>query len=112
MARHFLDKSITYNRWNRSYEPRLCIESGDTVTIEMNDASDGQLSKKSTAMDWENADKMKVHGLTGPIEIAGADKGDQLKIDIIEYEHENWAWTSQMKLTAKIPMWAAQTTRS
>ena len=94
MADHYLDKSITYNRWDRSYEPRLSIQSGDTVTIEMNDASDGQLSKESTATDWENADKMRVHGLTGPIEVAGAGKGDRLKIDIIEYEHENWAWTS------------------
>lgn len=94
MADHYLDKSITYNRWDRSYEPRLSIQSGDTVTIEMNDASDGQLSKESTATDWEKADKMRVHGLTGPIEVAGAGKGDRLKIDIIEYEHENWAWTS------------------
>ena len=94
MADHYLDKSITYNRWDRSYEPRLSIQSGDTVTIEMNDASDGQLSKEATATDWEKADKMRVHGLTGPIEVAGAGKGDRLKIDIIEYEHENWARTS------------------
>lgn len=94
MAHHYLDKSLTYNRWDRSYEPRLRIDSGDTVTIEMNDASDGQLTKESTAVDWEKADKMKVHGLTGPIEIGEATKGDQLKIDILEYEHENWAWTS------------------
>ena len=64
MAHHYLDKSITYNRWDRSYEPRLRIDSGDTVTIEMNDVSDGQLTKDSTAVDWEK-DKMKVHGLRG-----------------------------------------------
>lgn len=94
MAHHNLDKSITYNRWNRDYAARITIEPGDTVTMAMNDASDGQVNPGMTGKEFGEIDKMKIHALTGPVAVAGAEPGDQLKIDIVEYKHEGWAWTS------------------
>lgn len=94
MAYHTLDRSFTYNRWSRDYPTRLCIESGDTVKIEMNDASDAQVHPKMTVAEYEQIDRTKIHALTGPIEVAGAEPGDRLKIEILSYEHEGWAWTS------------------
>ena len=32
LMHHHLDNSITYNRWNNIFEPRIEIESGDTDT--------------------------------------------------------------------------------
>lgn len=91
---HYLDKSIIYNRWNQAYEPRLTIAPGDTVTIEMNDASDGQVHPGMTAAAFDKIDKMRIHALTGPICVEGAEIGDSLEIDILDFEHEGWAWTS------------------
>ncbi|MCH6258207.1 acetamidase/formamidase family protein [Puniceicoccaceae bacterium K14] len=93
MAHHSLDRSITYNRWNRAYEPRVTIEAGDTITLAMNDASDGQVHPEMTGEEFGRIDSDLIHALTGPVAIAGAEPGDQLKIEIQEYQHEGWAWT-------------------
>ncbi|MDQ8187782.1 acetamidase/formamidase family protein [Pelagicoccus sp. SDUM812002] len=94
MANHFIDRSLTYNRWSRDYLERLRIESGDTIEIAMNDASDAQVHPDMTVEEYKAIDRLKIHALTGPIGIEGAKPGDQLKIEILEYEHEGWAWTS------------------
>ncbi|MBC2605428.1 acetamidase/formamidase family protein [Pelagicoccus albus] len=94
MAHHEIDRSFTYNSWNREFPSRLSIESGDTVRIEMNDASDGQVHAEMSVEEYKLIDRTKIHALTGPISVAGAEPGDQLKIEILKYEHEGWAWTS------------------
>lgn len=94
MSHHSIDRSLTYNRWNNDYPSRLSIESGDTVSIAMNDASDAQVHPKMTVEEYKQIDRLKIHSLTGPISVSGAEPGDQLKIEIINYEHEGWAWTS------------------
>ncbi|EDY83276.1 Acetamidase/Formamidase family [Verrucomicrobiia bacterium DG1235] len=94
MGHHRIDRSFTYNSWNRDFPSRICIESGDTVTIQMNDASDAQVHSKMTVEEYKLIDRSKIHALTGPISVAGAEPGDQLKIEIQTYEHEGWAWTS------------------
>jgi len=94
MADHHLDRSFTYNSWSKDFSPRLTISSGDTVRIEMNDASDAQVHSKMDAAEYATIDRSKIHALTGPIEVAGAEPGDALEIDILSYEHEGWAWTS------------------
>lgn len=96
MADHFLDKTITCNRWNRDYKPRLSIDSGDTVTIEMKDASGAQVHPGMSSAEFAEIDKLKIHALTGPIEVRGAEPGDQLAIEVISYQHEGWAWTSMI----------------
>ncbi|MDQ8205484.1 acetamidase/formamidase family protein [Pelagicoccus sp. SDUM812003] len=94
MAEHTLDRSTTFNRWSRDYATRLRIESGDTVWVEMNDASDAQVHPEMDAEGYKAIDRSLIHALTGPIEVAHAQPGDQLKIEILEYKHEGWAWTS------------------
>lgn len=94
MAHHYLDKSLTYNRWDNSCPNRLSVESGDTVTLEMEDASDGQVHPEMSAVGFSNIDSSKIHALTGPIEVVGSEPGDHLKIEIISYKDEGWAWTS------------------
>ena len=91
---HYLDRSTTYNRWNRDYAFRQTIESGDRITLEMKDASDAQVKPGMTAAEFAKIDTTRIHALTGPIEIVGAEPGDSLQIDILGYEHEGWAWTS------------------
>lgn len=95
MPNHYhLDKSVIHNRWNRDYPARLTMAPGDTVTIEMNDASDGQVRPEMTSAEFAQIDFTRVHALTGPIAVEGAEPGDHLAIRILEYRHEGWAWTS------------------
>ncbi|TVP74964.1 MAG: acetamidase [Puniceicoccaceae bacterium] len=91
---HFLDRSEVIDRWNRDHPFRLRINSGDTVTLEMHDASGGQVYPDMSAANFDKIDKMRIHSLTGPVEVAGAEPGDRLIIRILEYKHEGWAWTS------------------
>lgn len=91
---HFLDKSITYNAWDNSLEPRITIGSGETILVEMEDSSDGQVKPGMTAAEFAQIDFELIHALTGPIAIEGAKAGDTLKIEILEYIDKGWAWQS------------------
>jgi acetamidase/formamidase len=92
--KHSLDRSQVVNRWSTDYPPRLCIQPGDTVEAQTRDASDGQVHPKMHSEEFAGIDTGRIHALTGPIEVAGAEPGDRLIIRILEYRHEGWAWTS------------------
>ncbi len=90
---HYLDRSVTISRWNNAAEPRLEIESGDEVTLEMHDASGGQVHPGMSAEAFGQMDTTRIHALTGPVLVKGATPGDVLKVEILEHQHEGWAWT-------------------
>ena len=94
MAHHTLDRSHTVNRWNRDYPPALTIAPGDTVSLLMRDSSDGQVHPGMTIPEFAAFDKLRVHAITGPVAVDGAEPGDALEIEILDYQHEGWAWTS------------------
>ena len=81
---HFLDKSITFNAWDNSLEPRIEILSGEKIQIEMEDSSDGQVRPGLSLQDFRRINFDLIHALTGPVSIAGAKAGDTLKIEILE----------------------------
>ena len=91
---HTVDRSHTCHRWNRGYPPVLTLAPGDTVTLEMKDSSDGQVHPGMTLPEFAAFDRMRVHALTGPVAVDGAEPGDVLDIEILDYRHEGWAWTS------------------
>src|SRR5262245_55184837 len=80
--------------WDVTNEPALRIESGDTVVVESRDVSDNQIGPESTAdviagLDWD-----RVYPLAGPIEVAGAEPGDTLAVEILELRTKDWGWTA------------------
>ena len=91
-----VDRSNTRNRWNRDYPPVLEIAPGDTVALAMKDASDGQVRPGMSVAEFAAIDKTRIHALTGPVWVAGAEPGDALEIEILDFQHEGWAWTSIM----------------
>ena len=80
--------------WNRDLAPRLVITPGDTVHMECVDSSGGQVKPGFTLTDFLTIDRMKIHALTGPIAIEGAEPGDVLQVDVLEVAHKGWAWSS------------------
>jgi acetamidase/formamidase len=94
MAEHSLSAEPTHSRWNRALQPRLTIASGDTVHMRCVDASGAQVSPASSVEDFLAIDRGRIHALTGPIWIDGAEPGDVLEIQVLQVEHLGWGWTS------------------
>lgn len=94
MKTHFLDRSVSTSRWDNRQEPRLRVQPGDRVVMETRDASDGQVHPEMTSREFGEIDKTRIHGLTGPVAVEGAEPGDVLEVVINGFTHEGWAWTS------------------
>jgi acetamidase/formamidase len=94
MAEHTLSAEPTHSLWNRDLEPRLTVAAGDTVRFETLDASGGQVRRGSTVEDFLAIDRGRIHALTGPVFVEGAEPGDVLEVEVLEVAHRGWAWTS------------------
>jgi acetamidase/formamidase len=80
--------------WNRALLPRLRIEPGDEVAFECVDASGGQVRPGMTTAEFLAIDRTRIHALTGPVWIEGAEPGDVLQIDVLSTRHSGWGWSS------------------
>jgi acetamidase/formamidase len=94
MTEHTLSAEPTHSRWNRKLEPRLEIASGDIVHMECVDASGGQVRPGMTVEEFLTIDRGRIHALTGPVFVQGAEAGDTLEVEILEVRHRGWGWTS------------------
>jgi len=94
MAQHSLSAAPTHSRWNRHLAPRLTIAPSDTVHLECQDASGAQVRPGMTLPEYLAIDRDRIHALTGPIFIDGAEPGDILQIDVLEVAHKGWGWSS------------------
>jgi len=80
--------------WDNSLEPALEIESGETVLLHVRDASDEQIGPSSTTAAVEALDFGKVNPVSGPIFVRGAQPGDTLAVDLLEFHPPSWGWTA------------------
>jgi acetamidase/formamidase len=94
MTEHTLAAEPTHSVWDRSLEPRLRIEPGDEVQIECVDASGRQVWPGMTAAEFLTIDRTRIHALTGPIWIEGAEPGDVLEVEVLATRHSGWGWSS------------------
>ncbi len=94
MAEHSLSAEPIHSRWNRDLKPRLAIAPGDTVHLECQDASGAQVRPGMTLAEYLKIDRDRIHALTGPIFIDGAEPGDVLQVDVLEVAHKGWGWSS------------------
>ncbi len=72
------------------------MSSGDIVGFDCLDASNGQLTAESTTADLETLVFDQVDQVNGPVEVAGAEPGDSLQIDILELAPADWGWTANI----------------
>ena len=94
MTEHVLRAEPTHSLWNRALPPRLCIASGDTVHMECVDSSGAQVHPAMSVAEFLSIERGRIHALTGPIFVDGADPGDVLQIDVLEVAHKGWGWSS------------------
>jgi acetamidase/formamidase len=94
MTEHTLSAEPIHSRWSRALPPRLTIMPGDIVHMECQDSSGGQVRPGSTLEDYLSIDRSRIHALTGPIAVDGAEPGDVLQIDVLNVAHKGWGWSS------------------
>ena len=75
MTEHYLDDSVVHAFWDNSYPARLEIEPGDTVVFECREATDQQITPDSVSEDLGKVDHTRIHPLTGPVLVKGAQPG-------------------------------------
>ena len=96
MAEHYLDDSVVHAFWDNSYPPRIEIDPGDTVVFECREAVDGQVTPDSGHDAVASLDFSRIHPLTGPVFVKGAQPGDTLEVEILKLEHKGWGWNGHI----------------
>src|SRR5690606_2159058 len=82
-----------HHGWDNSFTPVLHVEPGAELELHTVDSSGGQLNADSTAADVGMLDFSKVNPVTGPVFVEGAEPGDALAIDILDFDQSDWGWT-------------------
>src|SRR5215212_671159 len=87
---------VGHNRWHPDIPPVVAVESGTTFRIECLDWTDGQIGDNDSANDVRDVRLPRVHVLSGPIAVNGAQPGDLLVVDIVEIgalPNSEWGFT-------------------
>lgn len=79
--------------WDNSLTPTFRAESGDTLAFTIQDASGGQLNEHSTSADVPNFDFSLTNPVNGPVYIEGAEPGDVLSVEMLDFQESAWGWT-------------------
>ncbi|AFZ68016.1 putative acetamidase/formamidase [Deinococcus peraridilitoris DSM 19664] len=69
---------------------------GETVEFEVLDASGGQLGAQATLDDLRALDFGLVNPVTGPVFVEGAEPGDALIVEILEFAPSGVGWTANI----------------
>ncbi|QBD76797.1 acetamidase [Ktedonosporobacter rubrisoli] len=80
--------------WDHSIAPIARIQAGETVSLDMLDASCGQITAESTLDAIHNLKFEGVDQVNGPIYVEGAAPGDTLEVEFLDLQPGNWGWTA------------------
>ena len=82
--------------WDRAEAPVLRVDSGAEVTFDAMDASCGQITAASTVEDLANLDFARVDQVCGPVHVNGAEPGDTLQVELLDFAPGDWGWTASI----------------
>ncbi|HEX3220510.1 MAG TPA: acetamidase/formamidase family protein [Candidatus Limnocylindria bacterium] len=82
--------------WDRSIEPIATVASGDLVEFDANDAGNAQLNADSTIEDLARFDFSRTDQVNGPIAVEGAEPGDTLEVELLDFQPGEWGWTASI----------------
>ncbi len=83
------DEHVHVGVWDNSFDPVLSVEPGSVVRFDCRDAPNGYFDAESTAADVPGKPG-DGHPLTGPVRVEGAEPGDTLVVELLEFEHEGF----------------------
>lgn len=90
------EQDILHNRWHPDIPMVAMVEPGDEFRVECIDWTGGQISNDDDATDIKEVDLTKVHYLSGPIGVKGAEPGDLMVVEILDVgvlEESDWGFT-------------------
>src|SRR6476620_4784597 len=93
MASH-IGRDTWHLAWDATIPPVLEVGSGEIVTFDVLDASNGQITASSTANDLAALDFERLDQVAGPIAVSGARPGDTLEIELLDVVPADWGWTA------------------
>jgi acetamidase/formamidase len=82
--------------WDPAIEPVASVGSGDVVEFDCLDASNGQITAASTTESLATLVFDQVDQVTGPVSVDGAEPGDTLQVDLLEFAPADWGWTASI----------------
>jgi formamidase len=89
-------QDVIHNRWHPDIPIVSWVKPGDEFRVECVDWTGGQIKNDDSATDVKVVDLTKVHYLSGPIGVEGAEPGDLLVCDILDVgvlKDSQWGFT-------------------
>lgn len=87
------DDPYCFNRYHPDISPVATAEPGQTIVFGTRDAFDGAFGPESTPEDVVAADLALVHPMTGPVSIAGAQRGDVVAVTVEDIQPDPYGYT-------------------
>ncbi|ETW82694.1 hypothetical protein HETIRDRAFT_315982 [Heterobasidion irregulare TC 32-1] len=90
-----------HNRWHPDIPAVAIVKPGEVFKIECVDWTGAQIGNNDNSDDIKNVDLTKIHNLSGPIAVEGAEPGDCLVVDILDvtpFEQMPWGYTGIFEL--------------
>ena len=76
---------VLHTRWNRDLPPAAFVRPGEAIQLLCRDALDiGEAARTLTHEATMTVDLGRVHPLTGPVEVEGAEPGDILEVEVLD----------------------------
>ncbi|MES2122199.1 MAG: formamidase, partial [Chlamydiota bacterium] len=88
--------TAVHNRWHPEIPAVATVKPGEDFRVECIDWTGGQIKDNDSAEDVKNIDLTRVHYLSGPIAVEGAEPGDLLVVDILDIgclPNAEWGFT-------------------
>ncbi|MDX6752638.1 formamidase [Geminicoccaceae bacterium 1502E] len=73
-----------HNRWHPDIPIAVTVKPGDDFILECVDWTGGAIKNDDDASDVRDVDLTKVHFLSGPVGVEGAEPGDLLVVDLLD----------------------------
>ncbi len=87
---------LPHNRWHPDIPMVAMVKPGSEFRVECLDWTGGQITDNDDAGDVRDVDLTKVHYLSGPVGVEGAEPGDLLVVDILDigaFQESEWGFT-------------------
>ncbi|WP_375399908.1 acetamidase/formamidase family protein [uncultured Amnibacterium sp.] len=80
--------------WTTAHEPVLTVGDGDIITFDAVECAAGQLDGFRNGEPVPPLDYDLLYPLVGPVMVDGAEPGDAVELEALEYVPGSWGWTS------------------
>jgi acetamidase/formamidase len=91
---HYLSSDHRGFGFDNGTSPALTVRSGDIVVLQCREAYDGQVTPDATVTTVKELDWSRLHAVTGPVAVDGAEPGDILSAELLDFGHEGWGYTA------------------